>query len=453
MVWKNLLFISVKDLFARKGRLLLTMVGITVGVACLLFLLSLTSAIKKKVITEVLGTIPETELNVMPKPIDTGAIRMKPAGLTLDDEKVEEIRKSVPGIREIYGVKSLGLPAQVEVKFKSKILKAVVPEGFFGTECGVSGLPARLVASGLERLEDRERFLREYVFTKEKLPVPIVISTELVEMYNHHFTEAAGIPQVNPNWIKEQDFELTIGESPLVTTAQTIGPLPCKLVGISRRAPISSVTVPPEYIDYWRKLYFNEERKRPYQKVVIFANSVNLVGRMEARLEKMGFHVVSNRETISKINTASVVINALVILVSLIILAISSASIVNILTMSVYEEATDIAILRSVGARKAHVRGIYLLKAGFIGFIGALLGLLTGFAAIQIADHLAQTYLDHLAKEYLQVFQWRPDTFFLPSVSLVAACFLVGLAFSLIAGTIPANIAASLNPSKVLREG
>jgi len=254
-----------------------------------------------------------------------------------------------------------------------------------------------------------------------------------------------GIPKVSPNWIKQQEFQLSIGESPVAKTERTIGPFPCKLVGISRRAPISSVTVPPPYINYWRKMYFGEEQKRVYQKAVIVAESVNLVEGMEAKLKKMGFDVSTNRETVSKINTASAVINALVILVGLIILLISSASIVNILTMSVYEEATDIAILRSVGARKAHVRGIYFLKAGFIGLFGALDGLLIGFIAIQVADNLAQ--------KYLQSLPYRPDTFFLPSLSLMAACFLVGLVFSLAAGTIPANIAASLNPSKVLREG
>jgi ABC-type lipoprotein release transport system permease subunit len=113
--------------------------------------------------------------------------------------------------------------------------------------------------------------------------------------------------------------------------------------------------------------------------------------------------------------------------------------------MSVYEEATDIAILRAVGARKSHVRGIYLLKAGFIGLLGALDGLVIGLIAIGITNNLAEKYLQNLP--------YRPDTFFLPSVSLAVGCFLVGLVFSLVAGVIPANIAASLNPSKVLREG
>ncbi len=437
MVWKNLLFISVKDLFARKGRLLLTMLGITVGVASLLFLLSLTAAVKKKVLTEVLGTIPETQLDVTPQEVDIGALRVTKANVPpLDDKRIEEIRRSVPGIREIYGTESLGIPARMIVEFKGKLLSAL--SRGFDTECGVSGLPAKLVEDGLENPE-------EYVFKKDEPPVPIVLSTHLVEMYNHHFTEVLGIPKVNPNWIKKQEFHLSMGESPVASTKRVIGPFRCKLVGISRRAPISSVTVPPQYIGYWRKMYFGEEQKRVYQKAVIFAKSVSKVEEMEAKLKKMGFDVATNRETISKINTASTVINALVILLGVIILVISSASIVNILTMSVYEEATDIAILRSVGARKGHVRGIYFLKAGFIGLFGALDGLLIGFIAIAITNSLALKYLHDLP--------YRPDTFFLPSVSLAAGCFLVGLVFSLVAGTIPANIAASLNPSKVLREG
>ncbi len=443
MVWKNLLFISIKDLFARKGRLLLTVVGITVGVASLLFLLSLTAGIKKKVITEVLGTIPETELDVMPAEMDLLAIRIPKANApTLDERKIEEIKRSLPGIRRIYGIESLDLPAEIEGTFKVEVplVKTDVPLKGFSTDCGVSGMPRDLIADGLDRPAD-------YVFKKDGA-VPIVLSTHLVEMYNMHFAKAMGMFKVSQKWIRQQEFELTIGESGVIRTGvkkKLIGPFECQVVGVSRRAPIWSVSVPPAYISYWKNLYFGEEKEIVYQKAVIFAESVNLVEGMEKKLKKMGFDVVTNKETISKINTASIVINALVILLGLIILFISSASIINILTMSVYEEATDIAILRSVGARKAHIRGVYFLKAGFIGLIGALDGLLIGLAAIGITNALAQKYLHYLP--------YRPDTFFLPSFSLAAGCFLLGLAFSLVAGVIPANIAASLNPSKVLREG
>jgi putative ABC transport system permease protein len=444
MVWKNLLFISVRDLLARKGRLLLTMMGITVGVTCLLFLLSLTAAIKKKVLTEVLGTIPETELDVMPVEIETGAIRFQKIGApTLNDAQIERIRKSVPGIRKLYAIESLDVPAEIEGIFKVEVplVKKDVPIRGFSTDCGVSGIPRELLLDGLDRPD-------EYVFKGDEGPVPIVLSTHLVEMYNMHFAKAMGMPKVSGKWIKQQEFDLTIGESGVIkstTQREIMGPFHCRVVGVSRRAPIWSISVPPAYIGYWSKQYFGEQRETSYQKLVIFAESVNLVDGMEARLKKMGFDVVTNQETISKINTASTIINALVVVLGLIVLLISSASIINILTMSVYEEATDIAILRSVGARKSHVRGIYFLKAGLIGFLGALDGLIIGLIAIGIANNLAQKYLQNLP--------YRPDTFFLPSIPLAVGCFLVGLVFSLAAGVIPANVAASLNPSKVLREG
>ena len=443
LLWKNLLFISVRDLVARKGRLLLTMMGITVGVTCLLFLLSLTAAIKKKVLSEVLGTIPETELDVMPKEIDVGPIRMAASLLVLDDKKIEEIKKAVLGIRDIYAIESLGIPARMDVTFK-----VIGKEYAFYTDCGVTGMPAELVAGGLERREDEEMLLREFVLRRDGAPVPIVVSSHLVEMYNLDFAPAMNMPKLSPDWIKKWNYELTIGESATMTLkgdVKVFDSLPCKVVGVSRRVPVTSVAVPPPYIGHWKKRYFGEEKNRIYQKVVIFAESVNLVEAMEAKLNKMGFHVVTNRETVSKINTATTIINALVVVLGLIILLISAASIINILTMSVYEEATDIAILRAVGARKSHVRGIYLLKAGFIGLLGALDGLVIGLIAIGITNNLAEKYLQNLP--------YRPDTFFLPSVSLAIGCFLVGLVFSLVAGVIPANIAASLNPSKVLREG
>lgn len=448
MVWKNLLFISVRDLLARKGRLLLTMMGITVGVMCLLFLLSLTAAIRKKIITEVLGTIPEKELQVTPAEVEfLGTLQRKLDAPILDDKQINRIKKSVAGIDKIYGVESLNVPAQI-IWTLSVVGIESAP---YQIDCAVSSMPRELIWEDPDHLKDTDGLDRpkDYIFKGDDAPVPMVLSTHLLEMYNMHFANVLNMPKLRDktlrSWIRKQKFDLTIGESSMLTAPPLLGPFRCEVVGASQRAPIWGITVPPEYIRHWKKAHSGKEEPIVYQKLVVFAKSVKLVEKIEAELKKMRFDVVTNRETISKINTASIIINALVVVLGLIILVISAASIINILTMSVYEEATDIAILRSVGARKSHVRGIYLLKAGFIGLLGALDGLIIGLIAIGITNKLAEKYLQNLP--------YRPDTFFLPSVSLAVGCFLVGLVFSLAAGVIPANIAASLNPSKVLREG
>ena len=46
-----------------------------------------------------------------------------------------------------------------------------------------------------------------------------------------------------------------------------------------------------------------------------------------------------------------------------------------------------------------------------------------------------------------------PDNFFHVTFVFALGCFALGFIFSLLAGILPANRAASLNPAQVLRQG
>jgi ABC-type lipoprotein release transport system permease subunit len=165
---------------------------------------------------------------------------------------------------------------------------------------------------------------------------------------------------------------------------------------------------------------------------------------MEAAFTRaLDMHVESQKETIDKINSVTTFVRFAFVLVVAIILGITAVGILNVLTMSVYEERVDIGILRSVGARQSHVRFIYLLKAFMIGLIGSIAGLLLGWAAMRGGDALARVALPFTA--------YMPASFFIAQWEFVVLSLAMGIGFALLAGISPANYAAKLNPSKALR--
>jgi len=157
----------------------------------------------------------------------------------------------------------------------------------------------------------------------------------------------------------------------------------------------------------------------------------------------LDMEVKSQKETIDKINSVTTFVRFAFVLVVAIILGITAVGILNVLTMSVYEERVDIGILRSVGARQAHVRFIYLLKAFIIGAMGSVVGLALGWVAMVGADALAHAALTQIA--------YAPKTFFIAQWEFVVLSLAMGIGFALFAGISPANHAAKLNPSEVLR--
>jgi len=288
-----------------------------------------------------------------------------------------------------------------------------------------------------------------------------------------------------------------------------------KVVGMSDRVEMLGLSVPPKYLELWEEVYFRDPVPVVYQELIVQARTVadvepvrevllpvgerlrtlreakkltveevaaatelaaKTIGAIEtgairrtastedaqefvrtyaahlgADADEMvasfgrafDMHVVSQKETIDKINSVTTFVRFAFVLVVAIILGITAVGILNVLTMSVYEERVDIGILRSVGARQAHVRFIYLLKAFMIGLIGSVAGLALGWVAMVGADALAHAALRQMA--------YAPETFFIAQWEFVALSLAMGIGFALFAGISPANHAAKLNPSEVLR--
>lgn len=69
---------------------------------------------------------------------------------------------------------------------------------------------------------------------------------------------------------------------------------------------------------------------------------------------------------------------------SLIAIVVGGLGIVNTLTMSVMERLQEIGMLRAIGMTRAQITRMILAEAGIIGFIGGILGLITGVILARI---------------------------------------------------------------------
>ena len=484
---KNLILLAFRDFFARKGRLFLSVLGIIVGVACMLFLLSLIESVKRTVKKEIIGHIPITEMAV--KPVE------KKMGFSLVgdysdfNDEILEYARGIDGVDKVFPVACLDFPVSVTGEVRIPVVGTKLTE--FETYMAVYGVPREIVQDGLKDPD-------KYVFQPSNGVVPIVISRTALDLYNAGFAKTMEFGKLNEDVFYGMtfkiDFDVPISAKILqdglhAYKGTALKSYQGKIVGLSNRAPLAGISVPQEYIDHWRKNYWgdyidalNEIKKtgseklrlipmaspldwidfryrafmaavdkeleklsKSYEYMIVRADSVEDVDRVRKTLEAKGLEVKTQKDTIESINSISLVLSLVFGTFGVIILTISAISIFNVLTMSVNEEKVDIAILRSVGARKLHVRMIYLMKAGMIGLIGAIDGVLIGYILMGVAN---KVLLGHL-KDY----PFTPASFFSPTVGIVATCFLIGMIFSLAAGIVPANYAARMKPAVVLKQG
>ena len=139
-------------------------------------------------------------------------------------------------------------------------------------------------------------------------------------------------------------------------------------------------------------------------------------------------------------------------LILVLIIAVAAFNLVSTLVMVVNEKASDIAILRTLGATPRMVMMIFIIQGAIVGIMGAIIGVAAG---LLLASHVTQIVdgLQHfLGVQFISSSVYVVD--YLPSrieggdVGVVAA---VAIFLSLIATLYPAWRAARLQPVEALR--
>ncbi len=123
---------------------------------------------------------------------------------------------------------------------------------------------------------------------------------------------------------------------------------------------------------------------------------------------------------------------------------VAAMNILITLVMMVMEKYRDIAVLMSMGARRAQIRGIFMLQGVLIGVVGTGIGLAAGYALCYFADRYRWIRLD----EQVYALSFVPfEPRWVDGVWVAAAAILV----SFLATIYPARNATRIAPAEVLR--
>src|SRR5689334_13298283 len=123
---------------------------------------------------------------------------------------------------------------------------------------------------------------------------------------------------------------------------------------------------------------------------------------------------------------------------------VAGLNILVVLSMTVTDKARDIAVLRSLGARREQIRTVFLWQGISIGATGTLMGLFTGY----LFSFVAGNY--HLIPLDPQVYA-VPYVPFHPSVFDGVWITTIAMAISVAATILPARAAMRLLPVEILR--
>jgi putative ABC transport system permease protein len=146
-------------------------------------------------------------------------------------------------------------------------------------------------------------------------------------------------------------------------------------------------------------------------------------------------------ESLGIINTVR---NASLLMVIIAIIA-GFFGIVNTMATAVNERKREIGILKSLGATKIFIFKQFLIESFFIGFLGGLVGYITGSIA-------AYSILPQIFPTQYQSFQTPVSNFvFVFDINIFLFCMIFSLAIAISAGLYPAWHASKLPPVEAMR--
>jgi putative ABC transport system permease protein len=391
---------ALREIRRNTLRSILTMLGIVIGVAAVIALVTLGRGASLKVTNEV-ASMGVNMLTIMPGAQRRGPSNVNAAPLTLED--VKALARDVSALSAVAPT-------------SSRSVLAVAANRSWNTS--VMGTTNEYFAVRNTQI-DTGRIFADVELTGGQ-PVCVVGATVRRELFG--------------------------ADSPLGQTVR-LGKVSCLVIGLTRAKGQSTFGMDmDDYVlmplaTFQRRLSGN----RDVGAIAVSVLDESQTNRAKAQISSLlrerrrvadgqldDFTVHDTREMLQTLQTVTGVLTALLGAVAAVSLIVGGIGIMNIMLVSVTERTREIGIRLAIGARTYEVMLQFLVEAIVLCVLGGILGMVIGLGG------------SYFAGQSIGV-----PFVFLPEVVVIAVVFsgVVGIAF----GFLPARKAARLNPIEALR--
>jgi putative ABC transport system permease protein len=182
-----------------------------------------------------------------------------------------------------------------------------------------------------------------------------------------------------------------------------------------------------------------------YANVTVRVTSASQVPAAEEAINNLGFRSFSLIDASRNLRKVFAVIDLFLGIFGSLALAVASLGIINTLVMAILERRREIGILKALGAGDRDVRQLFFAEAGAMGLIGGAFGVFLGWVMGQLIN-IGTNY-------YIRQQDVHAEAITVCAVPLWLIAGAIGFAIfvSLGAGMYPASRAARLNPVEALR--
>ena len=182
-----------------------------------------------------------------------------------------------------------------------------------------------------------------------------------------------------------------------------------------------------------------------YNFILVRTEDVAHTSTVSQALRDNGYNSWSMADNLEGFEKTSKILQAILGGIGAITLLVAAIGITNTMIMSIYERTKEIGIMKVIGATFTDIYSLFITEAGMIGFFGGLFGLGLSYGASSVINHIAQNFVNvGLPTEEAIAISIIP-----PFLALFAVLFAILI--GVVAGLYPAYRAVRLSPIKAIR--
>lgn len=429
MRFTDFISLIIDNLSRRKGRVLLTAIGVVIGTAAVVTLVSLGVGLQQSATSQLWGINDLTSIEVYPGYPMAEVPMMQQ--ITEDD-----IKKLTPDAVESFKA----IPGVTQVVVKQYV------QG--GMEISLDKLSAwgNAIGVNLTDLKDIGLEASQGVTTISKGKVVVGSA------FNNNFYDPNPRPNSEPFTppdLMGQKLKIKLtrwSEDGTTTTKSYV----LEVVGVlaeTRGESDYNMYMVLEEVTQWNEWFAGKRidyKKDGYNAVTVKVESPKIVVDITNQITDMGYQAYTPQSTLEGINSYFSTMQLVFGGIGAIALLVAAIGIANTMTMAILERTREIGIMKAVGATNNNILTIFLGEAAGIGFLGGIGGVLVGWAICAVINALGGSMLATGGGMGTQLAASIP--FWLPVFSIAFAT-LIGL----ISGLYPALNAATLIPVDALK--
>jgi putative ABC transport system permease protein len=400
----DLFKLSTRMFKARTSRTLLTILGMSIGIGAILFLVSLGYGLQKTLLERI--TTSDSLLTLDVSEAKSGAVSM-------DNDMIEAI-KLLPGVDEVSPAFQITSQGHMD-DFSADLIT-------------IGSKPSFLKLGGYKAMAGK--------LTADNDPYGIIISSAVAQVFDKDPDEMLGkeitfsffVPIIN----EEQENNISVQAQDQLNKVES-----------NNKYTIVGVVEGQDNIVYMNSVSLSDLKINHYEQLKVKTRSNAEMTTIRDTILGYGLLVSSISDTVDQANQIFRILQIILMLFGVIALVVSAIGMFNTMTITLLERTEEIGIMKSIGASDRAISMMFFMEAAIMGFLGGCAGIIIGWLGGVGFNALVNFIASRFGGQSVSLF-YSP-AWFVFSIMVFSA--VVGF----VTGFVPARRASKIDPLDALR--